>query len=152
MNWWAGKQYNIAIWLLFFPMFSNFLLMNYLVYCSLPWQGLKAATKKQKYDKICEKKLSTPIEVCSNLCFFEFYMLTTNWMTTSFKRFFVNLILWSLHHISITATRWHLISDLIMVSWSDYSEIYLPVKVDCWFIVLSFSSCWVVSLNHNENE
>ncbi|KAJ4950948.1 hypothetical protein NE237_027780 [Protea cynaroides] len=34
---------------------------------SLPWQGLKAATKKQKYDKICEKKLSTPIEVlCKN--------------------------------------------------------------------------------------
>lgn len=31
---------------------------------SLPWQGLKAATKKQKYDKICEKKVSTPIEVC----------------------------------------------------------------------------------------
>ncbi|GMP94871.1 hypothetical protein CsSME_00044149 [Camellia sinensis var. sinensis] len=30
---------------------------------SLPWQGLRAATKKQKYDKICEKKLSTPIEV-----------------------------------------------------------------------------------------
>ncbi|KAI8029615.1 Casein kinase 1-like protein 4 [Camellia lanceoleosa] len=29
----------------------------------LPWQGLRAATKKQKYDKICEKKLSTPIEV-----------------------------------------------------------------------------------------
>lgn len=30
---------------------------------SLPWQGLKAATKKQKYDKIREKKLSTPIDV-----------------------------------------------------------------------------------------
>ncbi|KAD4385093.1 hypothetical protein E3N88_25261 [Mikania micrantha] len=30
---------------------------------SLPWQGLKGATKKQKYDKICEKKASTPIEV-----------------------------------------------------------------------------------------
>lgn len=29
---------------------------------SLPWQGLKAGTKKQKYDKISEKKLSTPIE------------------------------------------------------------------------------------------
>ncbi|KAL7193760.1 hypothetical protein ACSBR2_025394 [Camellia fascicularis] len=29
---------------------------------SLTWQGLRAATKKQKYDKICEKKLSTPIE------------------------------------------------------------------------------------------
>ncbi|KAL7599523.1 hypothetical protein Lser_V15G22025 [Lactuca serriola] len=34
---------------------------------SLPWQGLKGATKKQKYDKICEKKVSTPIEVlCKN--------------------------------------------------------------------------------------
>jgi casein kinase 1 alpha len=30
---------------------------------SLPWQGLKAATKKQKYDKINEKKMSTAIEV-----------------------------------------------------------------------------------------
>lgn len=40
--------------------------MNKFLYCSLPWQGLKAATKKQKYDKICEKKLSTPIEVCVN--------------------------------------------------------------------------------------
>ncbi|GMH28517.1 hypothetical protein Nepgr_030360 [Nepenthes gracilis] len=34
---------------------------------SLPWQGLKAGTKKQKYDKISEKKLLTPIEVlCKN--------------------------------------------------------------------------------------
>jgi hypothetical protein len=32
---------------------------------SLPWQGLKAATKKQKYEKISEKKMSTPVE---NLC------------------------------------------------------------------------------------
>ncbi|XP_057447180.1 casein kinase 1-like protein 3 [Lotus japonicus] len=30
---------------------------------SLPWQNLKAATKKQKYDQICQKKLATPIEV-----------------------------------------------------------------------------------------
>jgi len=29
---------------------------------SLPWQGLKAATKKHKYDKISEKKLTTKIE------------------------------------------------------------------------------------------
>lgn len=29
---------------------------------SLPWQGLRAATKKQKYDRIIEKKLSTTIE------------------------------------------------------------------------------------------
>uniref|UniRef100_T1KC20 Casein kinase I isoform alpha n=2 Tax=Tetranychus urticae TaxID=32264 RepID=T1KC20_TETUR len=30
---------------------------------SLPWQGLKAATKKQKYEKISEKKMSTSIEM-----------------------------------------------------------------------------------------
>ncbi|KAI4378995.1 hypothetical protein MLD38_016405 [Melastoma candidum] len=30
---------------------------------SLPWQGLKAGTKKQKYDKISEKKMRTPVEV-----------------------------------------------------------------------------------------
>ncbi|CAN4113691.1 unnamed protein product [Withania somnifera] len=30
---------------------------------SLPWQGLKAGNKKQKYDKISEKKVLTPIEV-----------------------------------------------------------------------------------------
>lgn len=30
---------------------------------SLPWQGLKAVTKKQKYEKISEKKVSTPVEV-----------------------------------------------------------------------------------------
>ncbi|KAJ6890450.1 hypothetical protein NC651_024070 [Populus alba x Populus x berolinensis] len=33
----------------------------------LPWQGLKAGTKKQKYDRISEKKMLTPIEVlCKN--------------------------------------------------------------------------------------
>lgn len=30
---------------------------------SLPWQGLKAATKKQKYERISEKKMSTPVEL-----------------------------------------------------------------------------------------
>jgi serine/threonine protein kinase len=29
---------------------------------SLPWQGLKAHTKKQKYEKISDKKMSTPVE------------------------------------------------------------------------------------------
>merc|ERR1719210_2794628 len=34
---------------------------------SLPWQGLKANTKKEKYNRIAEKKLSTPIEfLCRN--------------------------------------------------------------------------------------
>jgi len=30
---------------------------------SLPWQGLKAATKKEKYDRISEKKMSTTLEL-----------------------------------------------------------------------------------------
>lgn len=38
----------------------------------LPWQGLKAATKKIKYEKISEKKMSTPVEV---LCKVSFYLL-----------------------------------------------------------------------------
>jgi serine/threonine protein kinase len=29
---------------------------------SVPWQGLRAKTKAQKYEKISEKKLSTPVE------------------------------------------------------------------------------------------
>lgn len=33
------------------------------MFFSLPWQGLKAGTKKQKYDRISEKKMLTPIEV-----------------------------------------------------------------------------------------
>lgn len=43
---------------------------------SLPWQGLKAATKRQKYERISEKKMSTPIEVlckgypCTFACWF----------------------------------------------------------------------------------
>ena len=42
--------------------FLAYMLMYFL--CSaLSWQGLKAATKKQKYDRIMEKKMTTPTEV-----------------------------------------------------------------------------------------
>eukprot|EP00879_Flechtneria_rotunda_P000719 GHRR01000839.1.p1 GENE.GHRR01000839.1~~GHRR01000839.1.p1 ORF type:complete len:366 (+),score=123.64 GHRR01000839.1:102-1199(+) len=37
--------------------------LMYFLRGSLPWQGLKAATKRQKYEKISEKKMSTPIEL-----------------------------------------------------------------------------------------
>jgi hypothetical protein len=39
---------------------------------SLPWQGLKAGTKKQKYEKISEKKMSTTIEVHAPAFLFHF--------------------------------------------------------------------------------
>lgn len=39
----------------------GFVLM-YFLRGSLPWQGLKAGTKKQKYEKISDKKVSTSIE------------------------------------------------------------------------------------------
>jgi serine/threonine protein kinase len=42
-----------------------------LIYCKfgvLPWQGLKGSTKKAKYDRIREKKLSTDVEaLCADL-------------------------------------------------------------------------------------
>ncbi|KAJ6725867.1 CASEIN KINASE-RELATED [Salix purpurea] len=41
--------------------------LMYFLRGSLPWQGLKAGTKKQKYDRISEKKMLTPTKVlCKN--------------------------------------------------------------------------------------
>lgn len=40
----------------------GYVLLYFLRGC-LPWQGLKATTKKQKYERISEKKMSTPVEV-----------------------------------------------------------------------------------------
>src|ERR1700753_1971464 len=37
--------------------------MLYFCRGALPWQGLKAATKKQKYDRIMEKKMTTPTDL-----------------------------------------------------------------------------------------
>jgi len=41
---------------------------------SLPWQGLVARTKKEKYDKISAKKMMTPVEVLTKNMPIEFAM------------------------------------------------------------------------------
>jgi hypothetical protein len=57
----------------------------YFLHGILPWQGLKAKTKAQKYEKITEKKLATPVEeLCQNTpgkltCFFG--LLLTQWLS-----------------------------------------------------------------------
>jgi hypothetical protein len=53
----------------------------FVVMLSLPWQGLKAGTKKQKYDKISEKKMLTSAEVLviSNMNFLPFYYGNSCW-------------------------------------------------------------------------
>jgi serine/threonine protein kinase len=40
--------------------------LMYFLRGTLPWQGVKASTKKEKYEKIMEKKIATPIETLCN--------------------------------------------------------------------------------------
>jgi casein kinase 1 len=51
-------------------------MMVYFVRGSLPWQGIKAATREEKYNKILEKKMATPIEaLCAGFgAEFEMYL------------------------------------------------------------------------------
>lgn len=73
------------------------------VVCSLPWQGLKGATKKQKYDKIREKKVSTPVEVC---CFYN--MSYNQWTVMLYTHDnFVHILIWQVlcksHHVEFAS-------------------------------------------------
>ena len=60
--------------------------LMYFMRGSLPWQGLKAATKRQKYERISEKKMSTPIEElcksfpCKSPVCFHFFVQVSNYV------------------------------------------------------------------------
>ncbi len=59
--------------------------LMYFLRGSLPWQGLKANTKKQKYERILEKKAETSIEtLCKNFPgSLTFLTLTHLWQRSS---------------------------------------------------------------------
>lgn len=59
---------------------------------SLPWQGLKAATNKQKYEKIGEKKQTTPIkELCDGFPGATFAFTMLNILIRSLEEFGIYL-------------------------------------------------------------
>lgn len=108
------------------------LFTNVTLLCSLPWQGLKAGTKKQKYEKISEKKVSTSIEVSVSwfcgyiLIVFLFSKLTKDLM--SFRPY-VGVIQPSLLPTSIIADHYDLMISLIMLTWKEYFVIFLSARV-----------------------
>uniref|UniRef100_A0A8C7FEU8 non-specific serine/threonine protein kinase n=1 Tax=Oncorhynchus kisutch TaxID=8019 RepID=A0A8C7FEU8_ONCKI len=88
---------------------------------SLPWQGLKAATKRQKYERISEKKMSTPIEV---LC--KGYPCTVSILSLFFIQF--PLILNAItHEFYITLTQF-------IINMIHFES--LPPFLTCMFIFL----------------
>ena len=61
----------------------------------LPWQGLRAATNKQKYEKIGEKKQTTPIsELCEGFPG-QLFLMVHIWVTPDSS----NFIFRGVHHL-----------------------------------------------------
>ena len=61
----------------------------------LPWQGLRAATNKQKYEKIGEKKQTTPIsELCEGFPG-QLFVMVHIWVTSDSS----NLIFRGVYHL-----------------------------------------------------
>lgn len=57
---------------------------------SLPWQGLKADTLKERYQKIGDTKRATPIEVCNMLTPIKYLKtIYTNNNNSRYGQFFI---------------------------------------------------------------
>ena len=86
----------------FFYLYNSFIVnfININFVSSFPWQGLKAATKKQKYDKICEKKLSTPFEV--NTLYIPIYHVFYTFIQLSiYLQFFIYLFVLCIYALQL---------------------------------------------------
>lgn len=68
---------------------------------SLPWQGLKAATKRQKYERISEKKMSTPIEELCKGYPGKFLFIEYCYIAYHYKKYDRINIIYSLYIINI---------------------------------------------------
>lgn len=121
------------------------ILLMYCICCSLPWQGLKAGTRKQKYDRISEKKVSTPIEVYvfTSAIVFIFLLLTLkHWMLKN--RFCVETNRLSLFLTSVTAGLYGLMTNLITLTLRDFSATCSSEKVLSSY--LNLTSCLLFRL------
>lgn len=110
-------------------------------FISLPWQGLKAGTKKQKYEKISERKVATSIEVeslstCgvgSSYLIFLFWLVTIVSLLTF--RFYVVVTLVNLRLTSIIAVLCVLMISRIIHTSRDCFETYLSARVSLLSII-----------------
>jgi len=97
-----------------------------LIFCSLnslPWQGLKAGTKKQKYDKISEKKMLTPVEVAHRLTFVDSLFMWTKIGILSY------IVCYGLGTLQIVPNRvYFLLSLLPFIAVWRQAWLFLPEK------------------------
>lgn len=120
---------------------------------SLPWQGLKAGTKKQKYDKISEKKMLTPVEVIHDIYFWYlllFFSKIKLHQTDTFILFF------ELGSLQILPIRIHFLLPLLpfievwrqaglfllkeAIPWSLYPGGYVLLNINPYLMIINCTS------------